>query len=165
MAANAATIEPFAQNNRILGPMAREWAKLSFENNVWGVSEQDDRKPQVVNLGRWSARVSYGQWQFGPEVNIAKSKDLPEWSSKPSGGALIVELGPDEYLVIAQRARVAFALTDPKTKLQSMFNRVEEGHYENGRWVFERVWNGDETDYGLNFTTLPQVLRVKLATY
>ena len=29
----------------------------------------------------------------------------------------------------------------------------------------ERVWNGDETDYGLNFTTLPQVLRVKLATY
>jgi beta-galactosidase GanA len=165
MAANAANVEPFAQNNRILGPMAREWAKLSFENNVWGVSEQDDRKPQVVNLGRWSARVSYGQWQFGPEVNIAKSKDLPEWSSKPSGGALIVELGPDEYLVIAQRARVAFALTDPKTKLQSMFNRVEEGHYENGRWVFERVWNGDETDYGLNFTTLPQVLRVKLATY
>ena len=165
MAANAATIEPFAQNNRILGPMAREWAKLSFENNVWGVSEQDDRKPQIINLGRWSARVSYRQWQFGPEVNIAKSKDLPEWSSEPSGGALIVELGPDEYLVIAQRARVVFSLTDTKTKLQSMFDRVEEGHYDNGKWVLERVWNGDETDYGLNFTTEPQVLHVKLATY
>jgi beta-galactosidase GanA len=164
-ATDAVIIEPFAENYRILGPMAREWAKLSFENNVWGVSEPDDRKPQIVNLGRWSARVSYGQWQFGPEVDIAKSKDLPDWSSKPSGGALIVELGPDEYLVIAQRARVAFSLTDPKTKLQSMFDRVEEGRYENGKWVFERVWNGDETDYGLNFTTQPQVLRVKLATY
>ena len=164
-AADAALIEPFAQNYRILGPMAREWAKLSFENNVWGVSERDDRKPQIVNLGRWSARVSYGQWQFGPEVNISKSKDLPDWSNKPSGGALIAELGPDEYLVIAQRARVAFSLSDPKTKLQPMFGRVEEGYYENGKWVFERVWNGDETDYGLNLTTQPQVLRVKLATY
>ena len=164
-AADAARIEPFAQDYRILGPMAHEWAKLSFENNVWGVSEPDDRKPQTIDFGRWSARISYGQWQFGPEVDISKSKDLPEWSSKPSGGALIVELGPDEYLVIAQRARVAFSLTDPKTTLHAMFDRVEEGYYENGKWVFERVWNGDETDYGLNFTTLPQVLRVKLATY
>ena len=43
--------------------------------------------------------------------------------------------------------------------------RVEEGHYDEvGKWVFERVWNGDETDYGLNFTDLPQLLHVKLAT-
>ena len=34
-----------------------------------------------------------------------------------------------------------------------------------GQWVFERVWNGDQTDYGLNFTSAPQLLRVKLATY
>jgi beta-galactosidase GanA len=46
-----------------------------------------------------------------------------------------------------------------------MFDRVEEGHYEGGKWVFERVWNGDQTDYGLNFTSVPQVLRVKLATW
>ena len=34
-----------------------------------------------------------------------------------------------------------------------------------GEWIFERVWNGDQSDYGLNFTALPQLLRVKLATY
>jgi hypothetical protein len=28
-----------------------------------------------------------------------------------------------------------------------------------------RIWNGDQTDYGLNFTSLPQVLKVTLATY
>jgi hypothetical protein len=28
-----------------------------------------------------------------------------------------------------------------------------------------RVWNGDQTDYGLNFTAAPQVLRVSLATF
>jgi hypothetical protein len=42
--------------------------------------------------------------------------------------------------------------------------RVEEGHHENGRRVFDRLWNGDQTDHDLNLTTLPQVLRVKLAT-
>jgi hypothetical protein len=31
--------------------------------------------------------------------------------------------------------------------------------------VVDRLWNGDQTDYGLNFTGLPQVLRVHLATY
>jgi beta-galactosidase GanA len=42
---------------------------------------------------------------------------------------------------------------------------VEEGYYENGVWHFVRVWNGDQTDYGLNFTSLPQVLKVTLATF
>ena len=43
--------------------------------------------------------------------------------------------------------------------------RVEEGHFESGQWVFDRLWNGDQTDYGLNFTGGSQILRVKLATY
>jgi beta-galactosidase GanA len=46
-----------------------------------------------------------------------------------------------------------------------MLARVEEGHFENGQWVFDRLWNGDQIDYGLNLTGLPQVLKVKLATY
>jgi beta-galactosidase GanA len=55
-----------------------------------------------------------------------------------------------------------FAAT-PKRHL--LMSRVEEGHYESGRWVFERLWNGDQTDYGLNFTSIPQVLHVMLASY
>jgi beta-galactosidase GanA len=47
----------------------------------------------------------------------------------------------------------------------SMMARVEEGHFVEGQWVFDRVWNGDQTDYGLNFTSAPQVLKVKMATY
>jgi Domain of unknown function (DUF5597) len=33
----------------------------------------------------------------------------------------------------------------------------------NGKWQFLRVWNGDQTDWGLNFTSVPQVLRVRFA--
>jgi hypothetical protein len=42
---------------------------------------------------------------------------------------------------------------------------VEEGTYQNGVFKFLRIWNGDETDWGLNFGTEPLVLRVSLATY
>jgi hypothetical protein len=42
--------------------------------------------------------------------------------------------------------------------------------HENGRYAlmafkFLRIWNGDETDWGLNFGTEPLVLRVSLVTY
>ena len=42
--------------------------------------------------------------------------------------------------------------------------RVEQGHFnDEGEWVFERRWNGDQTDYGLNFTDRPVLLRVRLS--
>ncbi len=76
---------------------------------------------------------------------------------------MVAELGPDEFLVTGVHARVDFEPT--AAGLQRQFLRVEEGHYENGVWHFERLWNGDQTDYGLNFTGKVQVLRVTLTTY
>ena len=31
--------------------------------------------------------------------------------------------------------------------------------------MFDRIWNGDQTDYGLNLTGETGVLHVRLATY
>ena len=166
MATDLSMVKPFAENYHTVGPMAREWAKLSFENNVWGVAEPDDHKTQTIAMGRWSAKVVYDQWQFGEGAMTWLGKKFDKATpDAPSGGAMIAQLGPNEFLVIGRHARVSFNLTDSKTKEHPMFDRVEEGHYDHGKWVFERMWNGDETDYGLNFTSLPQVLHVKMATY
>ncbi len=81
------------------------------------------------------------------------------------GGALIAELGADEFLVTGYHARVSFDVADSASGAKLQFARVEEGTYENGSWKFLRVWNGDQTDWGLNFTSLPQVLKVRVATY
>ncbi len=81
----------------------------------------------------------------------------------PSGGAMIAQLADNEYLVFGVHARVQFSNSQLGSRL--IYARVEEGHYDHGRWIFERVWNGDQTDWGLNFTDLPQVLRVKLASF
>jgi beta-galactosidase GanA len=78
---------------------------------------------------------------------------------------MIAELGEDEYLVFAQNARVDFTLAVRGAADGVIFDRVEEGRFVSGEWLMERVWNGDQTDYGLNFTEKPRVLRVKLATY
>ncbi len=160
------TLAPFIQTYRVLAPMARDWARIAYEKPVWGASRPDDGKPQSGRLGRWAIGVSYGEWQFGQSDWTWLGKtDKPYTAGQPVGGALVAQLGPDEFLVTGNHARIAFSLADPAPGESSLNVRVEEGRFENGEWVFERVWNGDQTDYGLNFTAQPQVLRVKLGSY
>jgi beta-galactosidase GanA len=150
-------LEPFAMNYRLVGPMVRELAELSLQGKLHGLSEDPASHVQTLPLGRWTATVSYGLPQFG--------RPTPPGNAKPEGGVLIAELGPDEFLVTGFHARVDFGLNDTTSGLKVQFVRVEEGSYQEGSWKFVRLWNGDQTDWGLNFTSAAQVLRVRLATY
>jgi beta-galactosidase GanA len=154
-----ALIDLFARNYRLFRPMAREWARLAYEGEVWGVAEPTDaeaKHSQSLDLGAYKATVTFGRHQFG--------FDAPTGNPEPLGGLVVARLGADEFLVTGFDARIEFALTKPGER-NLMFDRVEEGHFEDGKWVFDRVWNGDQTDYGLNFTGESQVLKVKLATW
>jgi hypothetical protein len=82
------------------------------------------------------------------------------------GRALIVTLGDGEFLVTGFHCRVDFqpgvaAAADK----QRQYLRVEEGTYDKGKWKPLRIWNGDQTDWGLNFTSAAHVLRVTVGTY
>ncbi|MDC8829211.1 DUF5597 domain-containing protein [Alteromonas gilva] len=175
---NDETIAPFAELYSLMAPWASVWAKLSFENDTWGVAEphdstsdkavwnarvsaksdDDSQFQQTLDLGRWNAEVSYGRPMFWI--------DPPTGNHPASGGALIAKLGEDEYLITALRARVTLSPSSEIEQLPYMIERVEEGHFDaDGNWVFERVWNGDQTDWGLNFTSQPHILKVKMATY
>lgn len=83
----------------------------------------------------------------------------------PGGGVAIAKLGDNEYLVTGQSARLTFGLAKGVKGRSMIFDRVEEGRFVKGKWVMSRIWNGDQTDYGLNFTDQPVVLKVRLATY
>jgi beta-galactosidase GanA len=153
------TVAAFAVNYELARPMAQKLAELSLHGKLHGVSEDPANHDQTIELGAWRATVTYGLPQFGP----AKS---PPGNPQPMGGVMIGELGPNEFLVAGLHARVSFDVADRSRRLKMQFARVEEGHFqEDGTWKFLRIWNGDQTDWGLNLTSAPQVLRVRLATY
>jgi beta-galactosidase GanA len=154
------SLTPFAGLYARFAPASRDWARLLFEHRSFGAAEPEDPADghrQSLELGRWTAEVSYGRPMFG--------KPAPPGNDPPSGGVLIVEFGPDEYLVTGVDVRVEFHPSVPGAGEAPILARVEEGHFESGRWVFERVWNGDQTDWGLNFSAEPHLLKVRLASY
>lgn len=157
---SAETLQPFALNYRLVRPAMRVIAKASFEGRVHGTAEEPGQSVQTLPIDEhWKAVVSYGLPQF---YFTGKAPG----NEQPVGSALIVQLGADEFLVTAVHARVELVATDPARAGRQIFEYVDEGSYdENGEWVFRRRWNGDQTDYGLNFSNANVLLRVKLATY
>jgi hypothetical protein len=84
---------------------------------------------------------------------------------EPIGRALVAQIADDRFLVAGFFCRVEFRPTVPLPDKHRQFLRVEEGTYAGGVFNSIRRWNGDQTDWGLNFTSEPLVLRVWLATY
>jgi len=162
-----ATLTPFRDLYRLIAPWQRIWARAAFEGKVGGVAEPDDRSAQTIDFAEWSVTVSYRRWQFGqPDWTwLGPLADVPG-TENPGGGAIVAEIAPGEFIVTAHRARVEFTPKPSTDGQRRMVVRYEQGHFDAaGRWVFERIWNGDQIDYGLNFTDRPQLLRVVTATY
>ena len=131
---------------------------------------------QTLHFGEWDAVVSYGTNGRGP------AKGNPE----PVGRALVAQLKDNQFLVTGYFCRVDFRPARTQQQRNSgnivvgsgqtpaaeidgkwqhrQFLRVEEGAYEDGAFKFLRILNGDQTDWGLNFSSEPEVLRVSLAT-
>jgi hypothetical protein len=146
-------LAPWALNYRIVGPMAREVARLNFEGKLQAVAEEKGAVTQTLSFGAWNAVVSYG----------AVWNNRPKGNSEPVGRVLVAQLKDNQFLVAGAHCRVDFQPADAARQRQ--FLKVEEGVYENGAFKFLRIWNGDETDWGLDFGEDPLVLRVTVATY
>jgi hypothetical protein len=174
-----AFLDPTAQNYRLIEPMMRDIAKLNFEGKLQATAELDDESPQTLHFGDWDAVVTY-QSRRRPMGNANQKRE-------PLGRALVAQLGPNKFLVTGFDCTVDFrpAATPEQQKagnvalgadrptaaridgkwIHRQFLRVEEGQYKNGEFKFERILNGDQTDYGLPFSSAPEVLHVSLATY
>ena len=161
---DAETLEAFAAKYRLLRPVARDWARLAFRHPTWGVAKPADGSDQSGVLGRWRITAMYGMWEFGERHWTWI--DMPPHPNKdrPVGGAAVIHLGPDEFLLAGSDVRIRFGLADPAAGANSQFLSVEEGTFDQGRWIMRRRWNGDQIDYGLNLTR-PALLRVRLGTY
>jgi hypothetical protein len=133
--------------------MQREIARLNFAGKLQAVAEEKGKVTETLAFGAWNAVVSYG----------AARNNRAAGNPEPIGRMLVGQLKDNQFLVAGFNSRIDFRPADANKFRQ--FLRVEEGVYENGVFKFLRIWNGDQTDWGLNFGAEPLVLRVSVATY
>jgi len=147
-----------ARNFALLAPMVREVAKLNFEGKLKTSMEEVGKAEQELDFGTWQASISYGFPQ--------NDGRRPPGTNDAHGVALVAQLGPDEFLVTGVDASVSFHLSGRLPGLRMQILAAEEGGYQDGVWKPVRLWNGDETDRGLQFhADDPAVVRVKLGKF
>jgi hypothetical protein len=144
---------PWALNYRLVGPMMRDIARLNFEGKLKAVAEEKGKTTDSMPFGAWNATVAYGD----------RRNNGAAGNPEPVGRALVAQLKDNQFLVAGFHCRVDFKPAAAGKYRQ--FLKVEEGTYVNGAFKFQRIWNGDETDWGLSLGAEPLVLRVSVATY
>lgn len=154
-AATAAHAANFGQ----VAPFQRILAKAAFEGRLQAVAEQPGQPTRTLHFGEWDVQVSYGAPYWGDADPI-----LPG-NLDHGGRLLVVQMAPDQFLLTGFSARAEFVRVAADARHGQLL-RVEQGRYVDGQWQFERLLNGDQTDYGLNFVRdAPPVLRVTVGTY
>jgi beta-galactosidase GanA len=162
---DTATITAFATIYRLFEPVARDWARIAFEHPTWGVAKAPDNAEQSTVMGRWRVSARFGLGQFGEPEWKMPDMTPPPWAAEPVGGGVVAQLGENEFLLAGSYVRLRFTLAAPAEGESSQIMSAEEGTFRDGRWVMRRRWNGDQIDYGFNFTAEPVLLRVRLGTY
>ncbi|TFI56957.1 beta-galactosidase [Sphingomonas parva] len=158
------TLEAFASKYQLFAPIVRSWARIAGSSPTWGVAKGADAADQSTVMGRWRISAQYELWEFGEREWTWIKTDPHPTKGRPLGGMVAAQTGPNEFVIAGSDVRVRFALDTPAAGETGSVLRVEEGSFgPDGRWVMTRVWNGDQTDYGINFTGRPVMLRVTLA--
>jgi hypothetical protein len=154
--------EGLADNYALIGPIEAQVAEWNLEGKLQTSVEEPGAARQVLHfaseLGDIEAIVSFGYPQ--------RDGEMPPGTPDSHGRAIVAQTGPMEFVVTGFDASVSFRF-DPvygKTHNEQLeILRAEEGQFEHGEWAMERIWNGDQTDRGLNF--LPgnrSVVRIRL---
>ncbi|GGG80776.1 GH35 family beta-galactosidase [Edaphobacter dinghuensis] len=151
--------ESMSENYSLVGPMDREIAKLNFDGKLQTAVEQKGEPRQSLHFDGVDAIVSFGFPQ--------RDGEAPPGTADDHGRAIVAQLGPSEFLVTGFDASVSFKVADvpgaAAKNEQLEILRADEGQYVDGTWQTSRIWNGDQTDRGLNFRGPKQsVIRIRL---
>lgn len=146
-----------AENYALIAPMDREVALLNFQGKLKTAVEEPGHAQQELDFGAWQATVSFGF----PQHDGRRPPGTPD----AHGRALVAQLGPDEFLVTGIDASVSFHLPSRLAGQRMNILQAVQGNYVDGKWQPVRIWNGDQTDRGLNFRHGGEVIHVSLAKF
>ncbi|MDQ2832593.1 MAG: DUF5597 domain-containing protein [Acidobacteriota bacterium] len=140
-------------------PIEQQVAQWNLEGKLQTAVEEKGSPRQRLHFGNLDAIVSFGHPQ--------RDGQTPPGTPDLQGRAMIAQTGPMQFVVTGFDSSVTFvqaAAPEEKSPTQQVeILRAEEGTYVNNIWQSTRIWNGDQTDRGLNFRdTEPPVVRITL---
>lgn len=163
--------DPTALNYKLFKPMAGVIAQLNFEGRIKTAIQMETIDPeadkgntfdkvnyltdQTLELKNWDADIAFGMFD-----RMSRADHQPEL---PDGRIMVAQLNDDQFLLAGYHCRVMFKPNGKKKTKKWQYLVAEEGHYEDGKFIADRILNGDQTDWGLIFDT-PKVVRVTLYT-
>ncbi len=150
------------ENFALIAPMEEQVARLIFAGKVQTAVEEKGTARQRLHFpsssGDVDAVVSFG---FPQRDGVA-----PPGTADLQGRAMVAQLGPYEFLVTGFDASVSFVLADGAARNEQLeILQADEGTYTGEIWTTARIWNGDQTDRGLNFHEHnTKIVKIKLHT-
>ena len=149
--------EAHANNFALLAPMSREIALWEFDGTLKASIEEPGQAQQQLDFANWQADIAFGF----PRSDGRKAPGTHD----AHGAALVVQLGPDEFLITGVDAIITIHLSGKQRWIRSEIVSAEEGHYEYGAWKSLRILNGDDMDRGRCIYQKPRVVRVRLERF
>ena len=141
----------------LLAPIGPQIAQANLEGKLKTAIEEPGMARRTLDFADVESTVSFGYPQ--------KDGEEPPGTPTLDGRALVMQTGPLEFVVTGVDASVSFRFTkhfETAHNLQLEILNAEEGTYDNGVWKRSRIWNGDQTDRGLNFHPgVHQIVRIR----
>lgn len=141
---NPGDASALAASYRILGQLAPLLLEQQGRGTVTAVLLDKESPTQEVKLGehRLLLRHDY-TWEWSGPARLA-----PIW---PRAAAVIISTGSREYIVAGSGVIATFAPEPPIAGVWGGvwgIERIEEGRFQNGKWIAGRRLNGDKNHQG-----------------
>ena len=152
---NAST--PLSLDYALLAPAASQIAKWRTEDRLYTAFEHEDHAPGEIDLGSWKALLTFNAGRRGaaPAQGVNRVPSV--------GKTMMVKISEDEFYAFGNNVHFTFEPQGKNAGKAWHYLCVEEGHFENGAFVRDRILNGDQTDWGgPTINAQPQVLHIKL---
>lgn len=127
-------------------------------------------KGKMIGLLAESAEQRQPQKFFlnGHAINVTyeRAANVTQTTIPPSGG-LVIAVGPDEFIFAGTGLVATFEANSAGEPLVGILS-VQEGKFENGKWIGARWLNGDQTHQGRHLrlpTNKFDIQRIKLYRY
>jgi hypothetical protein len=143
--------EPVSKAYKILKEIAPLILEAQKTGSITAVLLSEKQNP--------SEEVILGDYKI--LVELARNSWVSSASVAGSGFGIIIDSGPDEYIIYGSDIQVSFTTNTPGPPIAGI-SQLDEGKFENGRWIQGRRLNGD--DIMLNYDLAKRALENKTGT-